>query len=196
MASELRLARLERGLSQAAVGRAVGLARSRVSTIERGAATGVDVVLWSELLATVGLKLSVEAYPLRQPIRDAGHRRLLDRLRAQLHPSLRWATEVPMPARGDLRAWDAMIRGDGWRIAVEAETRLLDVQALQRRIALKVRDSGIEAVLLVVADSRRNASVVGSYEHALTETFPIDRSRALDRLRAGAFPGGGAVVLL
>ena len=54
----------------------------------------------------------------------------------------------------------------------------------------------VAAVLLVVADSRRNAFVVGSYQQALTETFPIDRSRALERLRAGAFPGGGSVVLL
>ena len=60
-------------------------------------------------------------------------RRRPDRLgRASPEPAgtgLRWTIEAPVvdmaPAdRRDLRAWDALIEGDGWRLAVEAETRI------------------------------------------------------------------------
>jgi transcriptional regulator with XRE-family HTH domain len=196
MAGELRAARLDRGLSQDGIGVAVGLARSRVSMIERGQATGVDLVTWSGLLAAAGLRLSVEAYPLAQPIRDAGHAALLLRLRGELHPSLLWSTEVPMPIRGDLRGWDAMIRGRGWRVAVEAETRPTDLQALLRRIGLKQRDSGIEIVVLLLAQTRRNALLVREYGGTLRETFSLPGATALALLRAGRCPQGSAVLLL
>ena len=47
-----------------------------------------------------------------------------------------------MPDRRDLRGWDAVVVAEGWADPVEAETRPTDLQALQRRVALKQRDSG------------------------------------------------------
>jgi len=190
------MARLDRGLPQRAVGAAVGLARSRISVIERGNAAGVDLVTWSQLLATVGLRLSVEAYPLRQPIRDAAHHALLERLRVQLHPSLRWRTEVPMPIVGDLRGWDAMVRGEGWKLGVEAETRPSDLQALQRRIALKQRDSALDHVVVLIAKTRRNVLLVREYAPTLADIFPVPGTTALERLQIGASPGGSSLLLL
>jgi hypothetical protein len=101
-----------------------------------------------------------------------------------------------MPIRGDLRAWDAMIRGTGWVEGVEAESRPRDLQAVRRRIALKERDSGVGAVILLLADTRHNRELVRAHDEALGADFPIPGKAALELLRAGRNPGGSSVVLL
>jgi hypothetical protein len=112
-----------------------------------------DVGAWS---AVVGLDLVFRTYPGGDPIRDAGQQRLLERLRTRIDPALIWRTEVPLPVESDRRAWDAVIRADeGW-VAVEAETVLSDLQALERRVRLKGRDGGCDHVILLVADTPRN----------------------------------------
>ncbi len=73
---------------------------------------------------------------------------------------LRWRTEVPMPIQGDHRSADAVIDGQRIVAMVEAETRIDDVQALERRIGAKQRDLGIERVILLLADTRHNRAVV------------------------------------
>jgi hypothetical protein len=82
--------------------------------------------------AVVGFELSAHAYPSGAPLRDQAHAALLERLRRRLHPGLRWATEIPLPNPGDLRAWDALISGAGFRIGTEAETQARDGQELER----------------------------------------------------------------
>lgn len=196
LAAELRSARVDRALSQDDVSRAVGISRSRESYIERGLADGVDLVLWSRLLAAVGLELSLQTFPTGRPIRDEAHAALLERLHARMHRTLRWRTEVPLPILGDLRAWDALIRGDGWHLGVEAETRPHDLQALERRIALKQRDSGIDVAILLLKDSRYNRALVRAHGDTLAGRFPVPGRRALELLSAGVFPSGSAVILL
>jgi hypothetical protein len=79
-----------------------------------------------------------------------------------MHAQLRWKSEVPIPITGDQRAWDAVVSGSGQgRVAIEAETRLRDIQALQRRVALKRRDDpSIDSVVLLVAGTRGNRFVL------------------------------------
>jgi transcriptional regulator with XRE-family HTH domain len=187
---------MDRGLSQHDVGRAVGLSAAQVSRIERGLAADVGIRHLSVLLAVVGLELSARAYPSGQPIRDTAHLQLLERLRSHLHPSLRLRTEVPMPGPGDPRAWDGLVVAPSWSEPVEAETRPTDLQALQRRLALKLRDSGFDQVLLVLLDSRHNRALVREFRSELADAFPIPGSRALELLAAGVQPGGSSVVLL
>lgn len=193
---EIRHARLDRGISQAGLGRAVDMSRGWISRIERGLAPDLTIRQASLLLAAVGLRLSARAYPAGPPIRDAAHVALLDRTRVRLHRSLRWATEVPLPAPGDQRAWDATIRGREWTIGVEAETRPRDVQALKRRLALKQRDGGVDGLLLVLLDSRHNRALLRADASALAEQFPVPGRRALELLGVGLGPGGNAIVLL
>lgn len=138
--SELRLARRSHGLSLEVVAREARISAAELSRIERALVRGTGMVVLSRLCAVVGLDLTARAYPGGSPIRDAGHARLLARLRAHLHESLRWLTEVPLPNPGDPRAWDAMIRGAGWRYGTEAEPNPIDGQALIRRLTLKERD--------------------------------------------------------
>ncbi|MBA2721004.1 MAG: hypothetical protein H0U52_17445 [Chloroflexi bacterium] len=147
------------------------------------------------MAATVGLELRVRAYLAGDPFRDAGSQRLINRLRVRLHADLVWLTEVPLPILRDLRAWDAMIRGVGWRLAVEAETVLDDIQAVERRLALKQRVGQIDHVLLVVADTRRNRRALASAPAAFSG-FSRDARRVLRDLAGGAGPRTSAIVLL
>ena len=101
-----------------------------------------------------------------------------------------------MTSGGDLRAWDAVIVGNRWRDAVEAEIRLRDIQALDRRIALKQRDGSVDAVILLVWNTRWNRDVLREFGSALESRFPVPGGRALELLQAGAQPGGNALILL
>ena len=133
LAEELREARLSAGVSQTSVATATGVSRQQISRVERAAAPKLSFVDASRMLSVVGRELAVRAYPVGPPIRDAAHVALLERLRARVSPAFRWRTEVPV-ALGDARAFDVCLEGAGVRIGVEAETRLRDLQALQRRI--------------------------------------------------------------
>src|SRR5688572_9305039 len=157
---ELRNARLDRDLSEASLGASIGVSASQYSRIERGLTRGLTIEQSVVLLAGVGLELSARTYPAGEPLRDAGHVALLERFRGVLHASLRVRTEVPFPMPGDLRAWDLVLLGSDWRHAYEAETRPRDRQALERRLALKARDGDVEAVSLLLTDSRHNRDFV------------------------------------
>lgn len=97
------------------------------------------------MAAVVGLDLVVRCFPGPDPVRDRAHVRLFARLQAQL-PALGWRTEVPLQLPGDQRAIDAMVRLGSARVGFELETRLVDAQALVRRISLKQRDAGISSM--------------------------------------------------
>jgi hypothetical protein len=198
---ELDEARLDRGLSYAALGRPLGLSGQQVGRICKGRSPDVSVARMAQLFALVGLDLSARGFPHGQPIRDAGHVALLGRFKARLAPSLLWRTEVPVvdaqvPGPMDLRAWDATVSGRGWTIGVEAETRVADLQSLQRRLSLKLRDGAVDALILVLNDSRHHRELVGSADAALRAAFPTDARSALRALRRGERPAAGAVVLL
>jgi transcriptional regulator with XRE-family HTH domain len=196
VATELRTARIDRHLTQERVGAVAGMSRTQVSHAERGNLPSLTIEQAARLLAAVGLRLSLRAYPTVDPVRDAGQRAVLDAFRGDVSPGLGWAYEVPIPIHGALRAWDAVITGPHWRIAVEAETRPRDVQALQRRLQLKLRDSGIESAVLVLLDSRANRELLRVHGPALEATFPVTGREALSLLAAGRRPTGSAVILV
>ena len=193
---EVRLARRQHSLSQQTVGRASRTSRSKVSRIERGRAPRLTIADASAILAAVGLDLVLRAVPGGDPTRDAGHAALLGRFRARLHPAIRWATEVPLPLPGDRRAWDALIGREDWRGGVEAEMRPNDLQALERRLALKQRDGGADHVILLLPDTADNRRFTRTHEAQLRQRFPLPGAAALAMLTAGAEPTGDSLVLL
>ncbi len=145
--------------------------------------------------AAVGLDVRLRAYLAGDPIRDAGQQRLLGRLRSRVDPRLGWGSEVPLPIDGDRRAWDAVIRGIRWLAGVEAETVLDDLQAVERRVALKQRDGGVDYVILLVADTRRNRRALAAAPHAFAG-FSRDARTVLRALGAGLDPGCSAIVFV
>ena len=194
VASDVRLTRVGSGLSLRDVGAAAGVDHARLWRFERRM---VDLLLGdlAAVCQVLGLDLAVRAYPAGDPLRDAAHARLLERLRGHLHPDLGWSTEVPLPGDRDLRCWDGMIRGRGWRLPVEAETVVTDLQALERKLALKVRDGGTDHVLLAVADTRRNRRSLASAPAAFA-SLPLRSGQVLRRLRDGEDPGASGLVIL
>jgi transcriptional regulator with XRE-family HTH domain len=196
LVGEGRQARVSRNLSQKAIGQAIGLSDSRISLIERGDYVTVPFVVVARYLSAVGLELSARAYPIGLGVRDAAQLELLARLRRRVSSSFVWHTEVPMPIRGDLRAWDAGITRDGIRIGVDAETRLRDAQAVDRRVTLKLRDSAWDRAILLLAATRSNRLVLREFGSALQASFPVSSERALEALEAGQDPGGNAVIVL
>jgi transcriptional regulator with XRE-family HTH domain len=194
--AELRAARLDRGLGGRDIAREVGISAAQYSRIERGLTGSVSIEQASLLLAAVGLDLSIRAYPAGEPLRDAAHAALIGRFKAELHRSLRVLTEVPFPSAGDRRAWDVVVAGSDWRHGVEAETRPRDRQALERRLALKLRDGDVSSLSLLLLDSRYNRDFVRANRDAMSERFPVPGRRAVELLRAGVDPGGNAIILL
>jgi hypothetical protein len=192
--ADLIRARQGSGLSREIVGRSCGLSRTIVDRIE-GGARPTTLREYAALGAAVGLDVRMRAYPAGDPIRDAGQQRLIERLRIRLHPSLGWATEVTLPIEGDLRAWDAMIRGTDWRLPVEAETALDDIQATERRLALKRRDGGVDHVILLVADTPRNRLALAAAPGAFAG-LPLQTREVLVALRDGRHPGASGIVIL
>lgn len=193
---ELRNARLEAGLSLEDVAQSAGLSKAEVSRIERGLAPWVSVDAICRLAVIVGLTASIRVYPDGPPIRDAAHAALLARLKRELPARLEWRVEVPLPIPGDRRAWDATIRAHGWWIAVEAETRIHDLQALERRLALKRRDGGKPCVILLINDTRPNRAALAAARESLRGEFPLEAREVLGALRAGRAPTAGGVVRL
>lgn len=196
LGQDLHEARLALGPSQAAVGRRARLSRSKVGRIERGELANVSLCDLTVVGAVLGLELSVRAYPVGAPLRDHVHAELLERFRALIHASLHWATEVPLPNPGDLRAWDALIRGANFRVGVEAETRVRDGQALERRIRAKQRDGGVDLVVLLLSRTRSNRAFVSSRSTSLDELFPANAAEVMRLLGAGTAPSGNAIVMI
>lgn len=183
------------GLSLEAIGAACDISGSTAGRIEGGATRNPDLGALAAMSAAVGLELRLRAFPVGDPIRDAGSQRLLERLNRRLHHDLAWQMEVPLPIAGDMRAWDAVISGTNWLLAVEAETVLEDIQAVERRVALKQRDGRVDHVLILVADTPRNRRVLASVPAAFPE-FSRDARRFLRHLSDGSDPGTSAIVLL
>jgi transcriptional regulator with XRE-family HTH domain len=193
---ELREARLAAGLTQRQVAEAVGISHTEMSRIERGVAPWVAYETLVMIAAVLGLDLPLRAFPVGGPIRDRAQLELLAKLRAILPTDLTWRTEVPLRIERDLRAWDAVVGGQGWKVPVDAETRLRDVQALARRAALKRRDDATEVMILLVADTRHNRQVLRLAKSDLAGDFPLPGPAVLAALSKGERPTGSGIVFL
>jgi len=192
---EGRELRLRAGPSQAELARVLGCARQWIGRFELGRLRVVDLRRVTRLFMFLGHKVVVTTFPTGEPLRDAGQVRLLERFNARLSPEWRRFTEAVMPNPGDLRAWDELLRGPVM-IGVEAETRPSDLQAVQRSITAKRRDSGVDRVVLLVADTRSNRRMLQDHVGLLRQAFPLDTRACLAALAAGRDPGADALVVL
>jgi hypothetical protein len=173
----------------------VGISGSQVSRIELGQSRRVSFVTLALVAAVLGLELPLRAFPNEDAVRDAGQLALLARFRTHL-PDLRHVAEVPLEIHGDRRAWDEVAMGRGWSIPVEAETRLRDLQALERRLAVKLRDGRRHRMILLVADMRHNGQVLRLASDSLASAFPVRGRDAMAALHQGRCPSGSSIVLL
>jgi len=119
----------------------------------------------------------------------------MERFRRRLPGGLPFRVEVPIPIAGDLRSGDAIVGFRGGDALVEAETRLGDIQLIERRASAKQRDLGAERLILLVADTRHNRDVIRLHP-ALKERFPVDTRRCMAALGRRHDPGRDCLVIL
>ena len=195
LGDELRIARLAVGASSSQVAALAGISHTQLIRIERGLAPHVDVEILARIAAVLGHELSLRIHPIGAAVRDAAHLALLARFAARLGAGISWQTEVPIPIDADLRSADGMARGPAFSAIVEAETRLHDVQATERRLRAKQRDLGATRAILLVADTRHNRNVLRDVPQP-REQFPIGARRCLAALGRGEDPGGDCLLLM
>jgi transcriptional regulator with XRE-family HTH domain len=194
-ANGLETSRHAAAVSQRELGRQLGVSHTQIGRALRGEAGTLTIELAAGMASVLGLELNVTLHPSGDPVRDKGHLALLERFRKRLPGSIRWRTEVPIPIEGDRRSADAVIDTARWAAMVEAETRIDDVQALERKINQKQRDIGIGRVILLVADTRHNRSVFALVP-SLRDRFPVSTRACLAALTVGRSPDGDALVIL
>jgi transcriptional regulator with XRE-family HTH domain len=195
LAEELRTARLTAGLSLRDVADSSGLSASQVCRLEHGRSPATSLRTLSIVFAVLGMRLSARPFPEGSPIRDAAHARLLTRFKADLPPTVKLRTEVPLRYVQDLRAWDGELEAHDGTCKLEAETVLYDIQAQERRIALKMADDHVDRVILLVADTHRNRRVLREFRELIAARFPLDTRVVMRQLRAGGLPQDSGVVL-
>jgi transcriptional regulator with XRE-family HTH domain len=114
IASEVRDARLNAGLSQQVLGQRLGWSADKVWQVENERLPSLSITDACLIGAALGLDLSTRLYPNGPPIRDAAQSRRLRALLSHVAAPLIFRTDVALPAtehRRDARAWDAIIYG-------------------------------------------------------------------------------------
>lgn len=110
---------------------------------------------------------------------------------------LRHGTEVALPSRDgalEQRSWDATISDADETMGLELEVKLYDAQAQTRRIQLKWRDSGLERMLLVVADTKGNRRVLREFSEYFSVWPRLRKHDVLTALAAGRLPPTGMIL--
>lgn len=192
---ELSNARISAGLSVREVARMVRVSAARIERAERGDPGTLTIDLAARIAPVVGLLLAASLHVDGDPVRDRAHLALLERFRLRLDRSLVWRTEVPMPIAGDLRAGDGVVDAAFGTILVEAETRVTDIQAVERKSVLKERDLGADRLILLIADTPNNRRVVALHPE-LRARFPVHARRCLAALGRAEDPGGDCLLIL
>lgn len=193
---ELRIARHAAGMRQVDVARRIGSSKSHVSRVENGRVARLGISHLAQLAAAVGLRPYVKLHPLGRRLLDRPQVELLARLRARIHPSWSWETEIPMPLPGDLRSADCRLRIPGCAVLVEAYTRFSDYQGQTAAASRKKRDLGADRLVLLIAATHANRRAIAEAAAVSSGSFP-SRSRAtLAALAEGRDPGADAIVFL
>lgn len=191
--TDVRDARLAAGLPQVAVARAAGMSGSSFSRLERGRGA-IDVFDLARIAAAVGVDIALRGYAARPALRDRAQVRLLQRFFARLGP--RWTRQLEVPVGSNQQVFDAVVRRDGHAAAVEAITRLRDVQAQLRPILRKQAESGAPVLILVLAETPANRRALDLMGEILLGDFPCRPRETLQHLDRGELPPGNGIVRL
>ena len=204
---QLRLTRLDRGLTQAELAKLIGLEQARISEIERGEGGGSGVEMWIALGVALRRPVSIAfSRPTADALSDAAHlapQELILRL-AHAH-GIAKTFELPTRPSNPARTVDVGLRDDRRRVLslVEISNRIDDAGQTVRDHKRKVAEAeGLAAVLggdggpyrvafcWVLRDTAANRDLVSRYPHVFSSEFP-GSSRAWARsLMEGTEPPG------
>ena len=200
---EIRSSRLRRRLTQAQLGKRVGLAQATVSDIERGNAGAhtLDTLQRVALAVDRTLRIDLPRDPSEEPV-DAGHLRIQELvLRSARAAGYSRRFELPTRPSDPSRSADVgLIDVDGRRLVlIECINTLGDFGAAVRSSVRKVAEARDFAtarggeyqvgLCWVVRDVRRNRALVGRYPEVFAAQFPGSSSRWLLAITTGeTFP--------
>ena len=111
-------------------------------------------------------------------------------------PPPRGAPRCPSRSPATIERGTAVAALRGRRAGSELETRLHDVQALERRLTLKHRDGDVDIVLLVVADTTANRRFLELHREQFRGLLPLDSRQVLDAFRRGELPERSGIVIV
>ena len=191
---EFRLIRLRTGVSQAAVGRAIGVDRATICRIEAGRPSVADQIR-ARAAAVLGADFRLGIYPDAAPlIHDAAHARLVEALLRLRHPSWHARVEAPVPGPGR-RSTDLRLDRGGETVLLEVETRVHALEAIIREGEDKRSAVTVDAapaadgepgrrvhVVLVLPPTRHHRALVAAHPGTIRAAFPAstaDIRRAL-----------------
>jgi transcriptional regulator with XRE-family HTH domain len=197
---ELEVARRTAHLSQRTLANASGLSSSAVGRLLAGEIEDPGVIRLSELASVLGYELSVGLHPIGDAVRDKAQLAIGKRFQALLSQAWRVTDEMLLPGEGERRAWDKMLRLPDTQprqlVGVDIESRVYDVQAIVRRTRGRERDGHVDAILLVLADTTHNRSVVDELRSALGPAYATSPRALLGALREGRpLPGSGVILV-
>jgi transcriptional regulator with XRE-family HTH domain len=194
--SDLRAARVSAGLSQGVVSHALRCSRQLIGAWEAGEVepTAIQLARWG---AVLGFDVPLRTFPAGSPLRDAGQLRLLARFQAAVGEAWTWATEAPVTVDPlDRRAFDAVLTRRPFRVGCEAIVRLTDAQAQVRMALLKQEASGVDRLVLVLAETRHNRIALRDGAASIKPAFPLGSREVLRGLRAGRLPTANGIAVV
>jgi transcriptional regulator with XRE-family HTH domain len=197
---EIRVLRLRRGISQAAVARAVGVHRSVVSRLEAGDPS-VSLRTRARVATVVGAELALGCYPRGRPtIVDAAQARLVEALLRMR--DARWAPtlEAPVPGPG-ARSTDLRVDAGHDTVLIEVESRIQGLEGIIRECQGK--RAAVAAVLnhrrvhsvLALPRTRHHLAIVHAHPALVSAAFPVPSPVAIDALRGSAGPWPGDAIV-
>lgn len=198
---EFRELRLRAGLSQAAVARAIGVARSAICSLEAGD-VGASLRLRARAGALLGAEVRLALYPASSPLlSDAAQARNVESLMRVVHRSWHATVEAPVPGPGR-RSIDLRLDGHIDIVLIEVETRVHTLEAAVRelhdeRAAIALAEPGRPVhVVLALPRSRHHQALMRSHPAIMRATFPV-HSRVLEAAlqNGGRWPGDGILWL-
>ncbi|HET7678263.1 MAG TPA: helix-turn-helix transcriptional regulator [Candidatus Limnocylindrales bacterium] len=207
MGRQLRESRLRRRMTQAELGRRVGLHHTRVSQVERGGGASLSLAGWHALAAALDRPLRTDLGRDRsEEPADAGHL-LVQELVLRLGRATGYAGTFELPTRpaSPGRSVDVCLRDDRRRrlILVEAWNTIDDIGAAARAFDRKLAQATELATVLggegraysvhgcwVVRATRRNRALVARYPEVFAARFPAPSLGWVRALTRGEVPPG------
>jgi len=196
---EIREIRLRAGISQAALARAIGVARSVICRMEQGD-PNVSARIRSRAVAALGADFRIAVFPSGAPlIHDAAHARIVESVLRQCHPSWRRTIEAPVPGPSRRSTDIRLDRGEDV-VLMEVETHVRALEAIiregsEKRSAFAGADDRRQwiHVVLVLPPTRHHRSLVRAHPAIVAAAFPASHADLERALTAPdqAWPGDG-----
>src|SRR5215207_775054 len=199
---DTRYTRLRRRMRQVDLGAKVGLQQSRISSIERGVATGTPLVIWARIGAALGRPLAVTFSRDLQSAEpaDAGHLAGQELLLRIARATGRAATfELPTRPDSPSLSVDACIRDNADRTLIlnEIWNRFDDLGRASRSTDRKIAEAGALAGAIggdrpyrvaccwLLVDNAANRSLVARFPEVMATRFPGSSRRWVEALTTG-----------